>query len=63
MTTETIGTEIRLGSFVTERGAPDVVGVVEQISADGEWLVVAWPTGSRDAVRIENAVALLDGRS
>jgi hypothetical protein len=58
VTTEAVDSEIGLGSLVTERREPGVVGVVEQVSADGEWLVVAWPSGNRDAVRVEDAVAV-----
>jgi hypothetical protein len=62
VTIDAIDKEIGLGAFVTERDVPDVVGVVEQLSADREWLVVAWPTGDRDVLRIDDAVVVLDRR-
>jgi hypothetical protein len=62
VTIDAVESEIGLGAFVTERGVPDVVGVVEQMSADGEWLVVAWPNGDRDAVRVDNAIVVLGRR-
>ena len=59
--TEAASADSRLGGEL-RRFLPSWTPYFEQLSADREWLVVAWPTGDRDVLRIDDAVVVLDRR-